>query len=373
MATYTNEELLKMSYQERKNAQELMEMEAQLAGLDESSAAEILGAAKVFDLKAPEVQKVDVMPPAPVAEPEPQPAEVANEPEPEPIQEPTPEPVPEPVAPVEEVQDVEYWKKQAETWKKRKADADRALTPAQQEAARLRKEEKDREDALAQLRNEIESLKQQQKAKPEPVEPDELVDEEFESNYPDIAAKLRAIEKLAKERTSRAEAKAKELEDFLAKQKQEDEQRQATEYANRHYAETKKLIPDIDDFVNPDKLGTPLVAWGQSQPEYILDVINNPLAYRPADIAHVVNTFKASTGMIAGKPAATKKPSLGDIVTKATTAPPSIPEPQDTEYLSEEEFANIDDLMHRHAKDPAYLDAILKKYEATALRKSTKT
>lgn len=364
MENPTNPQFRELSYQERLNAQELAEMEAQLAGTDPAVLDEVLGSAKVFDLKAPEVQKVDVMPPAP-AEPDTQPETVATEPKPEP--EPTPEPIPEPPAPVEEVQDVEYWKKQAEVWKKRKADADRALTPAQQEAARLRKEEKEKEDALAQLRNEIESLKQE-RTRQEVPDSDDLIDEEFESNYPDIAPKMKAIAKMAKQRTAQAEAKAKELEDRIAQIKKEDEERKAAEYAERHFAELKRMVPDLDDFVNPEKLGTPLVAWGQAQPEYIQGVIETPLAYKPQDVAHVINLFKSSTGMLTAKPAGTKKPTLGDIVTKAVSAPPSIPDVQEQEYLSDEEMNKFDELVHRHSKDAVYVDNLIKKYEATLKR-----
>jgi len=49
MENPTNPQFRELSYQERLNAQELAEMEAQLAGTDPAVLDEVLGSAKVFD------------------------------------------------------------------------------------------------------------------------------------------------------------------------------------------------------------------------------------------------------------------------------------------------------------------------------------
>lgn len=365
MAKHTNEELLSMGYQQRQVELELAALEEQLASKDQGEVAEILSLTKPFDIAVttpPEPK------PAP-AEPEVK-SEVKVEPTPEPeISEQEAQPEPEPPK-AEPVKDVDFWRKEAETWKKRKGDADRALTPAQQEAARLRKEKEERDAIFLRRLDEIESLVKQGAKPVSQSEPDlgSLIDNEFRETYPDIAARLEAMQKANELRVAKAEARTKEFEAFFEKQRQEAEAARLEEYKVKHYSETKRLIPEIDEFVDPEKLGTPLVAWGQTQPPYKLDVILNPLSYSPSDVADVINQFKHSTGLNSPKPV--KKPNLGDIATRATGAPTNIAEPKGESVLSDEEFSNIDELLRQNAKNPKRVQELVELFERTAVHKS---
>ncbi len=314
------------------------------------------------------------------AQPEPEIVSVAEDetaPVPEPAPEPELAPEPMPESPkVEEIRDVDYWRREAErerkeseTWKKRKGDADRALSPAQQEAARLRKEKEEHEATFSRRLDEIESLvKQVAKPTPlaEPVSP-QIVDDEFKEIYPDIALKLEAIQKANEDRVARAEAKTREFETFFENQRQEAETARQNDYRAKHYVEVKRLLPDVDEFIAPEKLGTPLLEWAKTQPPYKQEVILCPLAHQPADVVDVINQFKTATGMNA--PKSVKKPNLGDLATRAQGAPPNIAEPKGGDFLTDEEYEKIEDLMRKAAKDPREVNRLLTRYERTTEHK----
>lgn len=376
MTKLKNEELLEMSFQQRQVELELEELERQLAQKTGDELEEVLSLTKPFDLN---VQRTEDSKPE-KTEPENIREEVAKKE----IKE-----VENPVAEADEVsqqspeaensgeneltepvKDVEYWRKEAETWKKRKGDADRALTPAQQEAARLRKEKEEKEDVLLRRMNEIESLLRQTVKPPvhDEVETRSVstIDDDFRETYPDIAERLEAIQRANELRVARAEAKTKEIETFFEKQRQEAENAKVRDEEVRHYLETKRLVPDIDDFIDQDKLGTPLVAWGQTQPQYKLRAILEPSKHDPSLVADVINQFKASTGMNSPKQ---KKPSLGDLATKASSAT-VVSEPVGEKLLSDEDFNNIDELLRQNAKNPKKFSQLVELYEQTAIHKS---
>ena len=121
-----------ISFQERKSFLEECELEAEYHGEPANE-----------DQKPPLDQAL------PIVEPE---VEPALDPKVEPKESQVDVPV---------VDDVD-WRKEAETWKKRKADADKALTPIQQENAKLRKEaeyQAERFDRLESLLKEATEVK----------------------------------------------------------------------------------------------------------------------------------------------------------------------------------------------------------------------
>jgi hypothetical protein len=333
---FTEEQLARMSFKERENALELMALEEQMDA------------------------------PAEPSEPEASPA-----PEPEVVPEPTPEPVPEPEkveAPELSQETVDYWKQEADKWKKRKADADRALSPAQQKAAKVSKELKTKEDewktiALS-LQQKLEALEQKLEQAPvnKPVVDDSIVSPEFEAEYGDIAAEMKRVAgTLGKRQQTELERRLAAIEERNRQLEQEQLMAQDGAYAASHYAQLKALQPDVDDFVNPNKKGTQFIEWATKQPPYIQDIAFNPLNHTPLDVSDVLNRFKSANNIV------TKKPSLGDVVVKANSVP-NIPEPQEEQFLSDYELKNFDSLMRQHRMNPAKMDELVKKYEATLNR-----
>lgn len=340
---HTEEQLSRMSFQERKNAVELMELEAQ------------------FEAARPDSDPVV-------------PVETANEPAP--IPEVTPEVSPETSQVTETKESVEpemnqetldYWKQEADKWKKRKADADRALSPAQQKAAKAKKEldtkEVEWKSIALSLQEKFDAL-EKKLAQPVVNSPahDSYVSPEFEENYGEIASEMKRMTGGMEERFQKVvDARFSAIEE-RNKQIEMDQLRvQDGAYATSHYAQLKALHPDIDDFVNPDKKGTQLFDWATEQPPYVRDIVINPLNYTPLDVSDVLNRFKKGNEVV------TKKPSLGDVMVKAHSTP-NIPQPEDEGYLSDHELKHFDELMRHNRLNPTKMSDLVKRYEATLTR-----
>lgn len=331
---FTEEQLSRMSYKERENATELMELEAEMNPPPEPS--------------IPEASPIPEVTPEPVPTPEP-----------EPVVEETPE----------LSQDtVDYWKLEAEKWKKRKSDADRALTPSQQKAASAKKELKTKEDEwktiAISLQEKLESIEKRLEQAPvqKPVNDDSFVSAEFEENYGDIASEIKRVAStLSARQRDEMESRLAAIEAHTKKQEIEQLTAQDGAYAASHYAQLKALQPDINDFIDPAKKGTQLFDWANKQPTYVRDVVTNPLNYSPIDVSDVLNRFKQENNIV------TKKPSLGDVMVRANSTP-NIPPPQEDEYLSDYELKNFDSLMRANKMDSDKMTELIRRYEATLRR-----
>jgi len=339
---FTEEQLARMSYKERENALELMVLEEQI------------------EAPAPEPAPAE---PSKEASPAPEPEAI-----PEPTKDPVPEVAPEPSLPEMSEETLDYWKAEAEKWKKRKGDADRALSPAQQKAASMKKELKTKEEEWKEialsLKADLEELKKGLQREPvhTPAFDDSLISPEFEESYGDIAAELkREAGNLTKRTDTTLESRLAAIEERNKQLEREQLLAQDTSYTANHYAQLKALHPDIDDFIDPNKKGTQLFDWASNKPSYVKDVVLNPLNYTPGDVSDVLNRFKKDKGVI------TKKPSLGDVMVKANSVP-NIQQPQEEEYLSDYEMKNFDSLMRTNNRDSKKIDELVRKYEATLTR-----
>lgn len=294
-----------------------------------------------------------------------------NPPEPEPTPAPAPEPVSQPVvaepAPVAEVKADEGfdWRAEAETWKKRKGDADRALGPVQQENARLRKEVEASDSKFEDLKSMLLKLQEEVAASKTPQRDADLeADEEFAQAYPDVANRIR----LAEERAARM-AKASVDERLRAIEEGERIRAEALErerqkaYEERHEAAVRKVHPDLGDLFDPNKLAPRLAVWANTQPPMVKDAVMNPLAHTPEDVAYALSAFKASEMPSAAKP------SLGDMVQNAKSKT-HVADPVQLDYFSEDELSekNINALLRASRNDPAAMDAIVAKYERSLMQ-----
>lgn len=343
---------------------------------------------EMWELEALAMQKTD-QPEPPVEPAIPAPVSKVVETETQ-VQEPVVEPPPfeEPPAPVTEAprpaedQGVEYWKQQAETWKKRKGDADRALTPAQQEAARLRKAQDELTHKYDERLSSIETLlKQMVQAKSVlPVDLDPM--DEVDSQYPDIARKIKAtallsaqsveerLRKEMEERTRQIEERSKRIEEASVQERQHL-------YAESHFAQLKAIHKDAEDFFSETKLGPALVEWAKTQPPALQNVIQYPLDHTPQDVGYVISQFKNATRYAAPKPV---KPSLGDLAVKANSATQvKLPDPELDVFPSNVTEKDIDAQMRKlnnlYKTDPKKLsesmDELIAKWERTVIKRNS--
>jgi hypothetical protein len=270
-----------------------------------------------------------------------------------------------------ENKDVEFWKKQAETWKKRKGDADRQLTPSQQEAARLRKEAEEArvkyEERLANMESLLKQLADNKTRKSVELDPDDEVD----SNYPDIARKIRATTSELEERIRREQdERIRKIEERNRQFEQASEESQKAVYAQSHFAQLKAIHPDAEDFIS-DKLGPALVEWAKTQPEELMDAILNPLAHTPQYVGYVITQFKNVTRYT---PPSAKKPSLGDLATRVTSStqvkqPDSDPDVFPKEFTEKNLDLEMRKINNLYKTQPAVMnkaiDDLIAKYERT--------
>lgn len=259
-------------------------------------------------------------------------------------------------------QEIERLKKEAETWKKRKADADKHLTPVQQENADLKKrmEAMASSEALEEMKAQVRELKEmlvtmQQKPSAPAAEID--IDPEFAETYPDIAAKLRETAAKVEQRLrNEYEGKFKEFDTKVSASEKQAEEAKARAYAEMHFAEVKRHHADIEDFIS-DKYGPALSVWAETQAPIVAAVVANPLQFTPKDVAHVVSMFKTATGY--KQP---KAPALGDLAVKLN-APSSVAEPVQEDVLTDEEFNNFDELSRRFSRDPKKMEELGRKLD----------
>lgn len=293
--------------------------------------------------------------------------------------------------------DPNYWQKQAETWKKRKSDADRALTPAQEEAARLRKELEElktkqqedkfasltQEDKFASLTKEIESLREALASNGRPAQSKIAKDEALE---PELDAELNALRALNPEFARLAELEAvrmrksmssvnedlkrqlEEVREAKAKMEQEREQIKRTAATEAHRAFVTSKHPDVDEIYNYafDKL----LGWAaEDSPEYV-DIVRNPLSVSPQRFSKVISEFKRfaaeDTDDAPGNQRDAGKPAGGDLATRVRkAAPASKPGSGSPELLTDEQMANFESLMQSHRLNPEKQEELLKRFELT--------
>jgi len=275
---------------------------------------------------------------------------------------------------------VDYWRQLAEkneqekeTWKKRKGDADRALTPAQQEAARLRKESEKYEERLANMEKLLQQLAETKSRQTVELDPDDDVD----TSYPDIARKIKqttnALEdKLRKENEERIKA----IEERNNRFEQENNEREQRMYADAHFVAVLAIHKDASDFFSPDKLGPAIVEWAKTQPEEIMDAITSPLSATPKYVAYIISQFKQAT-RYAPPPAI--KPGLGDLATKVASVtqvkqPDASPDVFPSDYTEKQLDLDMRKVNNMYKSQPDVmnkaLDDLINKYERTLINRS---
>ena len=284
------------------------------------------------------------------------------------------QPVSTPEVPVVEAKDVEFWKKkaeerekEAENWKKRQGDALKALTPAQQEAAELRRTNAALEARLEALASKMDSVLQQT-SQPRHTEVD-ADDAEFNETYPEISkqanktAKREAelVRRELEERIKKSELVQQELSSI----KESIQQREQEAAILQHFNEVKSVHSDAELFFN-HVLGPAFTEWASTQSPMIERIATSPMSAASKDVAYVISQFKADTGLNKK----TSQPSLGDRMTKAMNAPPIPVVAKEADLLSDHEMKNIESLLAKNGSNPKEQDRLLDAYERTLIQQS---
>lgn len=282
-------------------------------------------------------------------------------------------------APVEPSVD---WQHEAETYKKRFADATRALTPSQQKAALLSKEIKEEREnnaaALRQLQEQLAEIKASivSNARREDVAPVYRPedDPDFARENPDVAERFSLLTKSFNQRLEQVQQEASSKiaaieERHLRTQKAVEEERQQL-YVQNWDKELRRLVPDIDSFMPGAIHGQALVDWGMTiAPEYAR-AISDPYAHTPQFVAQVINAFKTSNGIV---PVNGRRPSLGDLANPSLTGSSrvTVEVPEPANLLTDYQMANIKDLVDQAFRDKNHKlgNDLMDRYQKTLLSK----
>lgn len=310
------------------------------------------------------------------------PSEVVPDPKPEPIVQDEPEPKPA-TPPVET-----DWKHEAETWKKRKGDADAALAPFQQVAAHEKKRAEaletklqERDTAIGSIQQEIRELKAlissiTPGASTRTIQDKVLEDDTYSPEIQELVESFPEVAKVSSATAARAkkeildavDERLKMIEGDREARKKEEDANKARAHFEAHHKAVSEVHPDVDEIYRD--AADVLAGWASDQePEY-LQAVKNPLSVSPRFFTKILTEFKAALGRKNGS----RKPGNGDIAVRAKSATqPSIdgvPETQDV-YLTEDEFRKYPRLVQNaiNAKNYAEVKRLEEGFENTARRK----
>lgn len=256
--------------------------------------------------------------------------------------------VAEPIAPTQDV-DAEM-----KLLRKRYEDANRALTPFQQKAARLDKELREEREAT---RLEIQSLKElvtnlaqtvtaASLPKPEPMyDPD--LDSELDNIDPMLAERFRRLNRsVSQQNLTATQRLMQEIEDLKRKEQERQNESRLSMAQNQEQvwdATFTRLVPDFQQFLPGTPHGQNLATWAANMaPEYAA-AIETPKSFSPSFVAQVINAYKASL-----RPAApARKPSLGDLANPVLSgsAPVKVSAIEPESWCSDYEMQNAPKIM----------------------------
>lgn len=266
----------------------------------------------------------------------------------------------------EPVKDYEYYvqkaQKEADSWKKRAADAQSALTPKLQENAELKKENNKLEEEISLLREEFKNFASKMQSQ---VQPESHQNDSDDDPFPELTAlksenaALRAEMKLLREEFSN---KLTPIEKTSQEAKARLEQELKLAQEAKHFAEVSSIHPDAGDYFNSQKKGDAFYAWALELPEYKKKVVLDPALYHPTDVADIISEFKSAVET--KKPSV--KPSLGDMASRIKVSPPAVEEKKQVELLSELQLANFSKLLHQAVRQgPEAVKSLNERYEHT--------
>jgi len=331
MATYTKEQIAQMTGGEKMYAQQLFDAEEQLERSKLEPKVPELGPVSVETYPDVNVVRLDTPPDPLLNPPSAPPVETGTST--------TLPPIPE-----EEVKDLNYWKKQAATERKRRSDQQPELTKLQQERAELKRENKELSSKIDSLTEKLNDLMDRvnKPAAHTPLEPDEL--SEFEDISKGVDKRLARMESNISRKLNERMQEIEKMKEELHKSKADPrftnlEQIQHQMAVNAHLAEIASIHPDAREFLNENY--DAMLHWATTtQPSFITNIVETPLSVSGKEFGHILTMFKKDLGI----QRKTETPSLGDRVTRVNS---NLPAPIAVEAgpgsLTDKEFDYLSD------------------------------
>lgn len=276
-----------------------------------------------------------------------------------------------------------YWKHEAEVAARRKADADRTLTPVQQENAELRRRLQELEnrtrsnDEIASLRQQLDDIKKSLQTSPTSVQAQSVIaeDEALEQERQILRSQLPEAARLTDLETERLrrsqQERDKEMQAQIAKLQEAkrdlDNAKEESVYKERvsnHRAVVLDKHPDIDEIYK--HASDQLMEWAGNESQTYLDAVTHPINFDARFFSKVIADFKKHIGAIPDEVPAPRKPSGGDLAVKIrTAAPPAAEGKEDMEFLTDEQMSDFEGLMQRQRSNPDEQARLLERFERT--------
>lgn len=270
-----------------------------------------------------------------LAELESQLRQLSEEPVPSDVASPGPDTPPEP----EPVKDADYWKAEYQKIEavknKRDKDLEKGLHTTLQEKSSLEKElesVRNKASEVDALKAEIERLRTNQVPEVMTLDPD------FEDSYPDIAVQIKGI---AARIQSTADQRLDELRKEITSQRDRIEAERKNAVVQEHFLNVQAVHADASEYFDPNKLGGAIQAWASSKAEVVENILNNPAAYKPQDVAWVISEFKKEVGLTTKH-----KPVTGDISIKTGHAT-QVSNQVESDELTGDEIKHYDRMLEK--------------------------
>ena len=274
--------------------------------------------------------------------------------------------------------DIAEWSAKLKTLEDRYRNAQAALSPAQQNAAALRKKLSASEQAAEDLRQEfkermdrIEQLLQERATPPPMVlsQASSLTDplDGLAEVDPDLDRRLRALQERQQAELAKVRAETERLNKALEAREAADREAYYRAYMAEHDAKVTSLVPEFKTLVGTEEGRKAIETWMQSQPPMVVQALRNPYETEPHNVAYALNLFKSQQKSLNGG----RKPSLGDLAATAKLSPATPLNEGSTglDIYSDAEMNNMDALMHEAQRKGYDLEAIIAKAERTLLHK----
>jgi len=273
--------------------------------------------------------------------------------------------------PPEEIKNVDYWKKEAERWRKRQQDQQPEITRSQQENAELKKINKALEERFDDLNSRLakmqSNLERSEYQTTSPQDKD-LLDEYDENLVKGVRTTVsRSAQELEKKIEARLEKIREEHRKELEALKNKASGYDADVYKNKHYLEAKAIHNDIDSFLNENY--DAMCIWAEQKlPAFMAKAVKDPWSVTGTEFAHMVTMFKKDIGY--NKSIDT--PVLGDRMIKTNNSLPIPSQVKPTQDLSTMTKEQANKKAISLASNPEQLDAFLLQYEEAQRKKLNK-
>jgi hypothetical protein len=219
---------------------------------------------------------------------------------------------------------------------------------------------RDAMEMIKAMKAEIEALKATKATAPEPV--DVELDSDFVEEFPDLAKQVKKAAGIA---AAQAKRESDELRKMLEEVNSKIVANERQNVVSNHQKVLESQHPDLAEFYAGGKYAGALGAWAMQKPAEIQDAIRNPAGYSPEYVSFVLSQFKAEVLKTASGKPAPKKPASGDVALSVHSKATKIEPVNGPAPLSAKELADIRILAEKYKHDPAKLNELRERINAT--------